>query len=73
MTTLLEPIGAGIIVALIHKFIINSSSLWDSCSNSIPHKQYEHEDGVSSTNTYVVDTVEVHAHFFDFLLYYYDS
>ena len=62
MTTLLEPIGASIIVALINKFLINNSSLWDSCSNSRSQNQDEHDDDVSSKNSSVVDTVEVHAH-----------
>ncbi len=63
MPTVLEPIGAGIAVALINKFIINNNYMWTFCSGSRPDKNDEHEDDISSTNTSVVDTVEVHAHF----------
>ena len=63
MTTVLEPIGAGIAVALINKFIINNRYLWSLCSGSRPNKQDDHEDTISSTSTTAVDTVEVHAHF----------
>jgi hypothetical protein len=63
MPTILEPIGAGIAVAIINKLIINNSSLWSFCSGSRPNNTDEYEDDVSSTNTSVADTVEVHAHF----------
>ena len=63
MTSVLEPIGAGIAVALINKFIINNNYLWSMCSGSRPGKEDDHEDNISSTSTTTVDTVEIHAHF----------
>lgn len=64
MTSIIEPIGAGIVVALINKFIINNHSLWAYCSGFRPDKkdEHEHEEDVSSTSTTTVDTLEVHAH-----------
>jgi len=63
MTSVLEPIGAGIAVALINKFIINNNYLWSLCSGSRPSKEDVHEDNISSTSTTTVDTIEIHAHF----------
>jgi len=64
MTSVLEPIGAGLVVALINKFIINNSSLWQLCMSGRVEKQREDaDDHVSSTSTTTVDTIEVHAHF----------
>ena len=63
-TTVLEPIGAGLAVALINKFIINNHSLWAFCSG--PRQEYvEHEEEcTSSSSTTTTDAVEVHAHLF---------
>ena len=63
MTSVLEPIGAGIAVALINKFIINNNYLWSWCSGSRPNKEDGHEDNISSTSTTTVDTIEIHAQF----------
>ncbi len=64
MPTVLEPIGAGITVALINKFVINNNWLWQLCLGCTATNAYDdHEDDVSSTSTSAVDTVEVHAHF----------
>ena len=63
MTSVLEPIGAGIAVALINKFIINNNYLWSLCSGSRPNEEDGHEDNISSTSTTTVDTIEIHAHF----------
>jgi hypothetical protein len=66
MTTVLEPIGAGIAVALINKFIINNNWLWQTCTGCRAEQGKTHddrEDSISSTSTTAVDTVEVHAHF----------
>lgn len=63
MPTLLEPIGAGLIVALINKFIINNHHLFDYCKgdNEIV---IEVDDAVSSTTTSsTTDAIEIHAHF----------
>ncbi len=57
MTSVFEPITAGLIVALIDKFIINNNSLWDIwCSSHVD------EDSASST-TSINDYVEGHVHF----------
>ena len=67
MPTIIEPIGAGITVALINKFVINNNWLWQLClgcsAQNTTHIN-DHEDNCSSsTSTTTVDTVEVHAHF----------
>ena len=75
MPTLLEPIGAGITVAMINKFVINNngwvwkllSGCWLGCPALAHHEEVEHEqeeeECVPSTSTTTVDSVEVHAHF----------
>ena len=65
MLTLVEPVGAGVLVALINKFIINNHSLWACWSCSQPSHLDEHDDAdnVSSTSTTTVGSIEVHAHF----------
>ena len=62
----LEPIGAGITVALINKFIINNNWLWQQCLNcrATPVEPAEHyEDCQSPTSTTATDAIETHAHF----------
>ena len=73
MPTVFEPIGAGITVALINKFVINNGwvgKLLSGCwLGGCPALAQHHEDVaveeecVSSTSTTTVDSVEVHAHF----------
>ena len=64
MPSIVEPVGAGILVALINKFIINNHSLWASCSGPRDaDKKHEGDDCTSSSSTTTIDTVEVHAHF----------
>ena len=63
MPSILEPTGAGIIVALVNKFIINNHGLWAYCSGPREDKTHEVDDGTSSSSTTTIDTVEVHAHF----------
>jgi nucleotidyltransferase/DNA polymerase involved in DNA repair len=63
MPTVLEPIGAGITVALVNKFVINNNWLWQLCLGCQASKVDEHEEDISSTSTTASDTVEVHAHF----------
>ena len=65
MLTILEPVGAGVLVAIINKFIINNHSLWARLSCLQPSHLDEHddEDNVSSTSTTTVESIEVHAHF----------
>ena len=72
MPTVFDPIGAGITVALVNKFVINGgwlgtllSGCWLGCPALAQH--YEEvaveEECVSSASTTTVDGVEVHAHF----------
>ena len=69
MTGILEPIGAGITVALVNKFIINNSWLWQqlgtlsSCNGQTAQGDGEDEECTSSSSTAVTDVVEIHAHF----------
>ena len=72
MPTVLEPIGAGITVALVNKFVINNSwvgkllsGCWLGCPALAHHPEEVavEEECVSSTSTTTVDSVEVHAHF----------
>ena len=72
MPTVLEPIGAGITVAMINKFVINNNGwfwkLLSECCLGCPaiahHEEVEvEEECVPSTSTTTVDSVEVHAHF----------
>ena len=65
MLTIVEPVGAGVLVAIINKFIINNHSLWAYLSCSQPSHLDEHDDAdnVSSTSTTTVGSIEVHAHF----------
>ena len=61
MPTVFEPIGAGIAVALINKFIINNPNLWVSiCGCQKPHHEEAHEDASSSARS--VNDVEIHYH-----------
>ena len=62
MTSIVEPIGAGIIVALINKFIINNHGLWSLCSGCRDVKKDNDNDAVSSSSTTTIDTIEIHAH-----------
>ena len=74
MPTVLEPIGAGITVAMINKYVINNNSwfwkllseCWLGCPALAHHEEVEEEEEeecVPSTSTTTVDSVEVHAHF----------
>ena len=63
MPTIIEPIGAGIAVALINKFIINNPSLWEfafGCGKTL-HDDARDDD--SSTTTSVNDA-EIYVHHF---------
>ena len=65
MTTVFEPIGAGIMVALFNKFVINNHWLWQQCASGGGDRSAEtgDEECTSSSSTTTIDTVEVHAHF----------
>ena len=66
--TILEPVCAGIMVALINKYLLNNlGSLWQSCSvEEVVVVVDEHEleeEPVSSTNTTISDAdIHVHCH-----------
>ena len=63
MPTILEPIGAGLIVALINKHIINNHHLFDYCKGDT-EIIIEIDDVVSSTTaSSTSDAIEIHAHF----------
>ena len=66
MVAILDPIEAGLIVALISKLIINNPKLLEciGCSNPTLEPEPEHED--NSSNTTSVNEAElVHIHHFD--------
>ena len=65
MPTIVEPIGAGLIVALTGKYVINSKPLCDSiCETKDEEPEIAEED--SSSNTTSVNGAElVHVHQFD--------
>ena len=63
MPSILEPIGAGLIVALINKFIIYNHNLFGLCTSPPVQHEQGTEDCSSSSSTTTIDTVEVHAHF----------
>lgn len=61
MPTVIEPIGAGLVVALINKFIINNPHFWALVSGcGKPHHDESHEDASSSTTS--INDIEVHVH-----------
>ena len=68
MPSILEPIGAGVLVALISKYITNNKPLCDSISETCETKEEELEivEECSSSNTTSVNSAElVHIHHFD--------
>ena len=68
MPTILEPIGAGLLVALISKYVINNKPLCDSISETCETKKEEPEivEECSSSNTTSVNGAElIHIHPFD--------
>ena len=68
MPTILEPIGAGLLVALISKYIINNKPLCDSISETCETKEEGPEivEECSSSNTTSVNSAElVHVHHYD--------
>ena len=69
MPTILEPIGAGVLVALISKYIINNKPLCDSigetCETKLEEPEIVEEDCPSSSTTSVNGAELVHVHHFD--------
>ena len=65
MVAIIEPVGAGLLVAAINKFILNNPDLWAYiCGCGKPHHDESHEDASSSTTT-VNEAELVHVHHFD--------
>ena len=63
MPTILEPIGAGIIVALINRYIISNNNLFDYCTGT-NETIIEHDGAVSSSSISTTGAIEItHAHF----------
>ena len=56
---LIEPVTAGLVVALINKFILNNHGLWELCTNS-PSHVIDHEDTNSSTTS--INDLEIAIH-----------
>ena len=59
---MLEPISAGLIVALINRFIISNNHLLDYCKSG-NETIIEHDDAISSSSITSTDAIEIHAHF----------
>ena len=62
MPTILEPIGAGLTVALINRFIINNNWLWETILGCHAQSTGHVDDESSSSGISAIDGVEVHAH-----------
>ncbi len=61
MATIFEPIGTGLIVALISRYIINNKKICDSvCAAKQEEPQIVEDDSSSSTTS--VEGAEVHRH-----------
>ena len=59
---ILEPIEAGIIVALVNKYIINNHKLWEYvCGTQEVPEAHQPQEDASSTTTSMNDAV-VHIH-----------
>ena len=59
---MLEPISAGIVVALINRFIISNNNFFDYCKTG-NGTVIEHDDAVSSSSITTTDALEIHSHF----------
>ena len=68
MPSILEPLGAGVLVALISTYVINNKPLCDSICETCEAKEKETEivEERSSSNTTSGNSAElVHVHHFD--------
>ena len=64
MPSILETIGAGLIVALINKYIISNDKLCQPvCTDKIEEPEIVQEDSSSATTS--VNGVEMHVHHFN--------
>ena len=66
MPAIIEPVGAGLLVALINKLVINNPRLWEFwCGAPKPKQKQEHEDAKgSSSSTTSVNELDIHTHHF---------
>ena len=67
MIPIIEPIEAGLILALISKLIINNPRFWAFwCGEAEQEQKQEHEYAKdSSSSTTSVNELEIHTHHFD--------
>ena len=65
MPTILEPIGAGLLVALISKYVINNNQLCDRICETKEEEPEIVEEDESSNTTSVISAELVHVHHFD--------
>lgn len=61
MPSIMEPIAAGIIVALFNKFVINHHWSFSACSEAT--HETTHEDDSSTTTTINSDVGHIHMHY----------
>ena len=62
MVRVMETIAAGLIVAVINKWLINNNRVWDFFCSTTAREDIVHEDASSST-TSINDFTEAHVHF----------
>ena len=60
VTAIAEPIVAGLIVALLNRYVINNPNLFSCCSAPTINRDVEECSSSSSTTSYV--DVEIHPH-----------
>ena len=61
-TAILEPIEAGLIVALVNKYIINNDKLWEYlCGTTRVEEAKQDQEDASSTTTSINDAA-IHVH-----------
>lgn len=51
MLDFIQPVLAGLVVAIINKYIINNNSLWNICSTTTVISTHEDDDVASRTTT----------------------
>ena len=61
MPSILEPIAAGIFVALFNKYIINHHFTFSTCTETT--HETTHEDDSSTTTTINSDVGQIHLHY----------
>ena len=64
MTTVIEPIAAGLVVALVNKFLINNPMMWINVCGCGHDPRDELQEDASSSTTSVNDVAATHHHIF---------